>query len=76
MVYKAPGKHLRKGISTKQFFKAFPDDDAAEKWFIQKRWPNGVACPSCGSLNVQIGTARKRAPFRCREKEMWKAVQR
>ena len=72
MAYKAPGKHLRKGISTKQFFKAFPDDDAAEKWFIQKRWPNGVACPSCGSLNVQIGTARKRAPFRCREKECGK----
>ena len=72
MAYKAPGKHYRKGISVSEFFKIFPDHDAAEQWFIKERWPNGVACPYCGSLNVQIGTSRKRAPFRCREKECGK----
>ena len=68
MAYKKPGKHTRKGLSVSEFFNLYPDHDAAEQWFIKKRWPNGVACPYCGSLNIQIGTSRKRAPFRCREK--------
>ena len=72
MAYKAPGKHYRKGISTRQFFKIFPDDAAAEKWFIERRWPNGVYCIACGSFNVQTGAKRKRASFRCREKECGK----
>ena len=72
MAYKGPGKHYRKGISTSQFFKMFPDDDAAEKWFIKHRWPDGVYCIACGSLNVQRNAKRKRVPFRCREKECGK----
>ena len=31
----------------------FPDDTAAEKWFVETRWPDGVHCPKCGSDNVQ-----------------------
>ena len=54
MPCKAPGKHFRKGLSAKKFFKLFPDDAAAaEQWFIQQRWPHGIACHGCGSLNVQ-----------------------
>ena len=37
-------------------------------WFIKQRWPAGVCCPYCGSLNVQIGCQHKTMPFRCREK--------
>ena len=72
MAHKAPGKHFRKGLSTKEFFQLFPDDDTAEQWFIGRRWPNGIACPHCDSVNVQTGAQRKRASFRCREKECGK----
>ena len=47
----------------------FPDDETAERWFIEQRWPNGVCCPKCGSLNVQTGAKHPTMPFRCREKE-------
>ena len=72
MAYKAPGKHYREGISTRQFFNTFPDNEAAEKWFIARRWPDGIYCVACGSFNVQTGAKRKRASFRCREKECGK----
>ena len=64
---KAPGKHHREGISLVQFVKTYPTDAKAEEWFIQQRWPHGVCCPFCGSLNVQTG-CQHAMPFRCREK--------
>ena len=67
MAYKAPGKHYRDGLTTKQFFKLFPDDKAAEEWFIKKRWPEEICCPHCGVVNVHR-TKNHRMPFRCREK--------
>ncbi len=66
---KAPGKHYRKGISTKEIFRMFPDDETAEAWFVKQRWPVGICCPHCGSLNVQTGAKHKTMPYRCREKE-------
>lgn len=72
MACKAPGKHFRQGISTREFFQLFPDNQTAEQWFIKHRWPHGIACPECGSMNVQVGAKRKRVPFRCREKECGK----
>ena len=65
----APGKHYRKGISLKQLNAMFPDDATAERWFIEQRWPDGIACHYCGSTNVQTGAKHKTMPFRCREKE-------
>ncbi len=47
--------------------KLFPDSETAEKWFVATRWPNGVACPACGSVNVQIRQSRKPQPYRCRD---------
>ena len=69
MAYKAPGKHLRKGISLAEIIRLFPDDATAEKWFIEQRWPSGVCCPYCGSLNIQSVCKHKTMPCRCREKE-------
>ena len=66
-VGKAPGKHYRKGLSLLKFNRLFPDDESAEKWFVEKRWPNGVACPKCGSLNIQERKTRKPQPYRCRD---------
>ena len=68
MANKAPGKHYRKGLTAKQFYQMFPDDAAAEAWFVSRRWPDGVTCPKCGSSNVKTGAKRKGLPFRCRNK--------
>ena len=69
---KAPGKAFRKGISLKQIMRMFPDNETAEQWFIQQRWPDGVCCPACGSVNVQTGAKHPTMPFRCREKKCGK----
>ena len=66
MTHKAPGKAYRKGISLVELFRKFPDDETAEKWFIENRWKAGVECPKCGSHNIQQRTTRKPQPFRCR----------
>ena len=67
MKHKAPGKHYRKGLSLPQLFKMFPDDATAEAWFVKARWPDGVCCPLCGSVNVQSGAKHKTMPYRCRD---------
>ena len=45
----------------------FPDDATAEAWFVERRWPNAMACPYCGSAKVQSGCRHKAMPYRCRE---------
>ena len=67
MAHNAPGKHYRNGITWPQLFKLFPNNETAEVWFITTRWPNGVACPTCGSVNVQARRTRKPQPYRCRD---------
>lgn len=66
MAHKAPGKYRRKGLTLSEMFNLFPDDATAEQWFIERRWPDGVRCPLCGSDNVQDGAAHKTMRFRCR----------
>ena len=68
MAYNAPGKHFRKGLSHRQFYQMF-DEERAKQWFIEQRWSNGIACPKCGSLNINTEAKHKTMPFRCREKE-------
>ena len=68
MAKKAPGKSFRKSISPVAIMRRFPDNETSEAWFVQKRWPEGPHCPSCGSTNVQTG-AKHKMPFRCRERE-------
>jgi len=66
MAQKAPGKHYRTGMTLPQVFDKFPDDAAAEQWFCETRWPDGVRCPVCDSDNVQERKSRKPQPYRCR----------
>ena len=68
MAHKAPGKAYRKGISLVDLFGMFPDDATAEAWFAGTRWPNGPACPHCGSIRVLSGAKHATMPYRCREK--------
>ena len=63
----APGRSERKGITIFELQRMFPDNETAEQWFIKQRWPSGVCCPECGSLNVGERTRPHPSPFRCRE---------
>ena len=67
MTHKAPGKHYRAGLTLIELTRMFPDDAVAERWFVKTRWPGGVHCPCCGSLNVQERETRKQQPYRCRD---------
>ena len=67
MAQSGPGRHYRQGISLLQITNMFPDNKAAEAWFVQTRWPEGVACPHCGSVNVREVASRKPMPYRCRD---------
>ncbi len=64
---KAPGKAFRKGLTHIQAAQLFGDVDTVEALFVEARWPSGVACPVCGSMNVQARVNRKPQPFRCRD---------
>ena len=61
-----PGKAHRKGITLMDVVKQFDTEEKAEAWFIEQRWPDGVACPFCGSIEVSPRASRKPQPFRCR----------
>ena len=68
MSQRGPGRAERRGVSIVELFRMFPDDEAAEKWFEDQRWPNGQRfCPDCGSLNYAVVTSRKPMPYRCRD---------
>ena len=49
-------------------FRMFPDDAAAERWFVAQRWPDGIiVCHRCGSERVLTGAQHKTMPYRCRD---------
>ena len=66
MAHNAPGKHYRNGMTLPELFAMFPDGTTAEAWFINRRWPDGVACPHCGCGNVQDGARHRSQRYRCR----------
>ena len=66
MARNAPGKHYRKGLSLVEITRLFPTDEAAESWFVEQRWPDGVTCPKCQSDNILHVKSRKPQPYRCR----------
>ena len=74
MPHPGPGRAHRRGITLRGLFKRWPNDAAAEKWFVEKRWPNGIACPRCGSMNVLKKSAHKTMPFQCRDCRKWFSV--
>ena len=67
MAHSAPGEHYRNGLTLVEAVQRFSDEDTVEKMFVETRWPEGIACPKCGSLNIQERTTRKPQPFRCRD---------
>ena len=63
---KAPGKFYRKGLSLIELMDMFPTDEAAERFLVSARWPDGVTCPKCNSDDIQERETRKPQPYRCR----------
>ena len=66
MAQKAPGKAHRKGLTVAKLLKDYPTDKDAEAFFVEARWPDGIACPHCGDMDIQQGTTHPRMPYRCR----------
>lgn len=54
-------------ISFYDFFKKFPDEEAARDFFEEKRWKNQKHCPYCGSLSVSECKDHKPMPYRCKD---------
>ena len=61
-----PGRHERQGMTLKELFAQFPDDAAAEAWFVSERWDGTPRCAHCDSADVRIGVNHKSMPYRCR----------
>ncbi len=68
MAQKAPGKAHRAGLTIVEITRMFPDNETAERWFIETRWPDGPRCPYCQSDKVQHPTAHKTMTHRCQSK--------
>ncbi len=54
-------------ISLYDFFKRFPDDEAANLYFEGKRWSNGKYCPHCGGFDVVACKDKRPMPYRCKD---------
>ncbi|HET9813306.1 MAG TPA: IS1595 family transposase, partial [Sphingomicrobium sp.] len=44
----------------------FADPEIAHKHMVELRWPNGVACPTCGRTDVRFIATRRL--WECKEK--------
>ena len=64
MTSSGPGKSHRTGITLLELGEFFPDEDAARAWFEAKVWPDGRACPHCGSRRTHEAS-HKNSPYRC-----------
>ena len=67
MPNRGPGRAHRHGITLAELFKRWPTDKVAEKTLVKWRWPNGIACPHCGSMNILKKTKHKTMPYQCRD---------
>ena len=70
MGQKGPGKAHRKGISLVEAVEKFGDASAAEAWFVERRWPNGIRCVSCNSERIHTRKAspnRKTPTYHCND---------
>lgn len=47
------------------FLRRFPDEAACAEYVYRSRWPDGWACPACGSVSAYDETSRRR--IECRD---------
>lgn len=53
-------------LSLYEFFKIFPDEESARKYFEKKRWNSQIICPHCSSNNIHECKNHSPMPYRCR----------
>jgi len=41
-----------KTLTLAQLVARFLDEESCKRYLVEKRWPNGVACPKCGNVKV------------------------
>ncbi len=56
----------REPATLSEAIRYFSDPDTALNTMVELRWPNGVHCPRCGSVNV--GFIKTRRMWECKEK--------
>lgn len=54
-------------LSTFEFFAKFPDEEAARKFFENKRWGGEPVCGHCGSVSVTECKDHKPMAYRCKD---------
>ncbi len=54
-------------LSTFEFFKKFPDEEAARKFFENRRWGSEPVCGHCGSVSVAECKDHKPMAYRCKD---------
>ena len=59
-------KRKRVKLSIVEIMERFPNDDVAERWFIDIRWAGDIICPTCSGNKVTERKTAKRS-WRCRE---------
>lgn len=54
-------------LSTFEFFRKFPDEEAARKFFEGRRWGGEPVCGHCGSVSVTECKDHKPMAYRCKD---------
>ena len=54
-------------LSTFEFFQKFPNEEAARKFFENRRWGSDPVCGHCGSVSVTECKDHKPMPYRCKD---------
>ena len=55
-------------VSLYKFFKQFPDEESARKYFEKERWgKTGRFCPHCGSVRTVEVKNERPQPYRCKD---------
>lgn len=57
----------QKVVSLYELFQRFPDEESARLYFEKKRWPDGVYCGHCASVNIVECKDHKPMAYRCRD---------
>jgi hypothetical protein len=53
-------------MTIRQFEAMFPDEEACQAYLVARRWPNGVACPRCGNVELYDASSYKPFHWQCR----------
>ncbi len=58
---------MMKTYTLKDMQTDFPDDKACLDWLLQSRYPNGITCKQCGTINAKHHYIASRGSYSCQE---------